>query len=408
MLQVGSDARWSAFEVGLVIPRQNGKGGLLEARQLFGLFLGGERLAVHTAHEFKTCFEHFLRVKALIENTPELEARVKRIRLGAGEQAIELLNGQRLRFLARTSGSGRGLSGDTVYLDEAFALNPEIMGALLPTLSAVPNPQVVYTSSHPKYTQRVLYDLVQRGRSGNSERLLYAEWGNDETVTNDDREAWARANPALGIRIDERVIEAEMAAMSAFAEEFRRERLGIVTDATHIAIVPADMWRTACSSTAAPQGPLTFAVEVSPDRDWAAIVAAGQSADGLTLELVDYRPGTGWIAERCAQLKADHRGRVVIEARSPAAAVVGLVADEIPSGDATKAHGAFYDAVADGTVKVRTDARFDTALAAAAKQPIGDLWRFGRKAGGDVSPLIAAALAAWAAKSGKSFNFFVY
>jgi hypothetical protein len=36
------------------------------------------------------------------------------------------------------------------------------------------------------------------------------------------------------------------------------------------------------------------------------------------------------------------------------------------------------------------------------------LWRFGRKAGGDVSPLIAAALAAWAAKSGKSFNFFVY
>ena len=31
------DGKWAAFEVGLVVPRQNGKGSILEARELAGL-----------------------------------------------------------------------------------------------------------------------------------------------------------------------------------------------------------------------------------------------------------------------------------------------------------------------------------------------------------------------------------
>ena len=213
MLQRDARGLHSAFEAAVVVPRQNGKGGLLEARQLWGLFLGGEVLQVHTAHEFKTCFEHFLRIVSLIENTPDLDAKVQRIRRGAGEQAVELKSGERLRFLARSAGSGRGFSGDAVYLDEAYALTAPIMGALLPTMSAVPNPQLVYTSSAPSFAQPVLFDLVQRGRQGGSPRLFYAEWGNEENVDRHDKDAWYRANPALGIRIDEAFIEAELEAM---------------------------------------------------------------------------------------------------------------------------------------------------------------------------------------------------
>ena len=106
MLQVDQTGRWSAFECAIVVPRQNGKGGLLEARQLFGLFLGGEQLAIHSAHEFRTAFEHFLRITQLIESTPELDQQVQRIRRGAGEQSVELKTGERLRFIARSSGSG--------------------------------------------------------------------------------------------------------------------------------------------------------------------------------------------------------------------------------------------------------------------------------------------------------------
>ncbi|WP_206326328.1 MULTISPECIES: LAGLIDADG family homing endonuclease [unclassified Streptomyces] len=47
------DGSWSAFEVAVNVPRQNGKGALIEARELWGLFIGGEDLILHSAHEFK-------------------------------------------------------------------------------------------------------------------------------------------------------------------------------------------------------------------------------------------------------------------------------------------------------------------------------------------------------------------
>lgn len=157
------DRRWAAFEVACVVPRQNGKGSIEEARQLGGLFYLREPLQVYTAHEFKTAYEHFLRITALIEGCPDMDRKVQRVRRGAGEQAIELRTGERLRFLARTGGSGRGLTGDVVYLDEAFALTAAMMGALLPTMSAVPNPQLWYMSSAPWTTSEVLHGVRRRG-----------------------------------------------------------------------------------------------------------------------------------------------------------------------------------------------------------------------------------------------------
>jgi hypothetical protein len=159
-----AERRWAAFEVACVVSRQNGKGSIEEARQLGGLFYLREPLQVYTAHEFKTAFEHFLRITNLIEGCPEMDRKVQRIRRGAGEQAVELKTGERLRFLARSGGSGRGLTGDVVYLDEAFALTAAMMGALLPTLSAVPNPQLWYMSSAPWRTSEVLHSLRKRGR----------------------------------------------------------------------------------------------------------------------------------------------------------------------------------------------------------------------------------------------------
>jgi phage terminase large subunit-like protein len=86
---------------------------------------------------------------ALFEGDPELKKQIKHIHRANGEQGIELRNGSRLRFVARTKGSGRGFTADLVILDEAYALTPEQMSALIPTLSSRPNPQIWYTSSPP-------------------------------------------------------------------------------------------------------------------------------------------------------------------------------------------------------------------------------------------------------------------
>jgi phage terminase large subunit-like protein len=74
------DGKWSALEVGLLVPRQNGKGAVLMARMLAGLFLFEEELVIYSAHLYSTSSETFLRIKSLVENSDHLRKRCKKPR----------------------------------------------------------------------------------------------------------------------------------------------------------------------------------------------------------------------------------------------------------------------------------------------------------------------------------------
>ena len=67
-----ADGKWSAPTVGLVVGRQNGKNSVLEARELVGLFLLGEKVIVHSALEQATSSEHFRRLLELQLRLAEL------------------------------------------------------------------------------------------------------------------------------------------------------------------------------------------------------------------------------------------------------------------------------------------------------------------------------------------------
>ena len=56
---------WSASEAGLVVSRQNGKGQILLALELYGLLVLGES-NLHTAHAVKTSSDAFRRLWAVI------------------------------------------------------------------------------------------------------------------------------------------------------------------------------------------------------------------------------------------------------------------------------------------------------------------------------------------------------
>jgi phage terminase large subunit-like protein len=245
------DGKWAAFETALIVARQNGKGTVLEALELAALFLFPDvRLILHSAHEFKTAAEAFLRVRALIEDNPEFDSQVSRIRTAAGAEAVELKDGKRLRFVARSSGSGRGFTSDLVILDEAYKLGDQEMAALLPTLSARPDPQVWYTSTAGGPDSIQLGRVRARGVAGGDRSLAFLEWSADEDGYDPaDPADWARANPGLGIRIAPEYVEREMAALGPDA--FARERLSIgdwpVGDAGQWETITADAW-SACAA----------------------------------------------------------------------------------------------------------------------------------------------------------------
>lgn len=390
--------RWETSEVAVIEPRQNGKGSILEARALGGLFLFREQLIVWTAHEFKTAREGFLRTRQYVDNYDHLRRQVKSVRVGAGEEGIELKNGSRLRFLARSGGSGRGFSGDCVFLDEAYALTDDQMAALLPTISARENPQIWYMSSAPLTSSAVLRRICARGRIGGA-GLAYFEWCADDDAASDDPKAWAAANPALGDRIREEAVIRELGSMDD--ADFRRERLGIwAEDAT--SLIPAGKWAALQDADSKALDPVTFAVDVRPDRSGTSIGSAGLRSDGRAhIELVDRRPGTGWVVARLVELqKRWEPADIILDPSGPAGSLIKELEDagiepRLVSGrEMTQACGALYDAVVDGKLRHRGQTEVTRAVEGATTRPLGDAWAWNRKTPDvDISPLVAVTLA---------------
>lgn len=402
------DERWTAPEVGVVEPRQNGKGAILEARALAGLVMFQERLILWSAHKFDTAQEHFLRVKSLFDNTDHLRKRVKTVRLAAGEQGIEMLNGCRLRFLARTGGSGRGFSPDVLILDEAYALTDEQIAAVMPALSARPNIQVWYASSAPSVSSVVLRRLCKRGRAG-GDGLAYYEWCAADDAPSDDRDAWVQANPALGVRISEDAIVRERGSMSE--EDFRRERLGIWAENADSAVIDTDAWGKLADPISQVTDPVAFGVDVTPDRAVAAVGCVGRRSDGLMHgEVVDHRRGTGWVVPRVVELvqrwgpcavvldPAGAAGAFIPELEEHGVQVkpdpVGTRLEVVTAREYAQACGGFVDDVSNGRWRHLGQDMLDAAAAGARTRPLGDAWAWTRKTSSvDISPLVAVTLA---------------
>jgi phage terminase large subunit-like protein len=407
--------KWSAFEVGLVVARQNGKGSILEARELAGLYLFREKLILHSAHEFKTAEEAFKRLLALIQSSPDLDREVSRIRVSHGEEGIELRTGQRLRFIARSTGSGRGFTGDCVILDEAYNLDDRAMAALLPTLSARPNPQLWYASSAGMPESQQLNALRERGIKGESRGLVYLEWSAAPDADRDDVAVWAQANPALGYMhgdgsgLTHDYVARERDALSDAA--FARERCGVWDDAALSGVFDIATWVDLSDPTSTPLDPVSFGIDTSPDRSSSSIAVVGRRTDGnLHIEVVDAKPGTGWLVNRMVQLNTRWSPRsVVIDPAGPSGSLIdelrraGVRVTEVTPREMAQACGSYYDAVVERRVRHLSQPELTTAMSVARKRPLAEAWAWHRRTPtSDITPLVAATLAMHGSRLGIS------
>ncbi|MFL4904654.1 terminase [Streptomyces sp. MMS24-I2-30] len=426
-LRERADGNWAAFEVAVNVPRQNGKGAIIEARELAGLFLLGERLILHSAHEFKTSRVAFQRVQSLILGCPDLRKRVKRMLNNTTETSITLVTGQTLQFLARSGGSGRGFTGDCNILDEAMILGDDAMGALMPTMSAVENPQLWYLGSAGIGSPSVQLARLRRRAQAAVESgaadpsLLYFEWSVDPhadecprgCTEHDDPDSpgsWARANPSLGYLISPEFVRNERASLGS-GGVFERERLGVgeypSDEADTWQVISEEAWRALAVADAERSAPVAFAIDMTPERSHAAICAAFRWRGGVHVTVVDHRPGTGWIVERAKELHGKWGPHCwVVDPASAAASLIPALEDEgeglgvevvkPKAREMAAACGQFYDAVTTQSLTHFDEAPLASALAGAQKRDLGDAWAWARRTVGvDISPLVAATEAAW-------------
>lgn len=461
---------WSAFECALICSRQNGKNSCLEIRELGGLFILGETMLIHTAHEFKASAEHFRRVRDTVTGYDELRRRVKAVTTSHGDEAIELRPkptlifgpngkhirknvGARLRFLARSRGSGRSFTADAVIYDEAMILSDDQVGASMPTMSAVPNPQMIYTAS-AGYHDSVQLATVRRRLLRNEQTLMGAEWSirahtdtcpRDEIGgrksnryvvcgehdDRDDPRSWAKANPALGRRITLDHIRKELSGMSL--DTFDRERNGVgdwPTEEESWAVVTEDQWlKCVLPDPGGATRPVVFAVDVSPDMTSATIAAAWERTGPPAPVISDAmftgkrpvrvvveiprgcsREGTAWLVPRLVELKAQWRpAAIVFPKNGPAAGLIDEAVqnrlDVITASSADEA-AAFALFISDikanppGIIHLGKEQApgLWAAVASADTREIGDGGRgwSRRTSESDITPVTAATLARWA------------
>lgn len=403
----------AAFEAAVICARQNMKTVAFQAAALADLFLFEQRLVVWTAHLFDTAQEAFRDIVALVDGCQYLSREVRKVSRSRGEEGIELTSGARLNFLARSKTGGRGLSGDKVFLDEAFALSPAEMGSLLPTLSARPAPQVRYGSSAGLESSGILRGIRARGRAGNDPSLAYLEWCAPEDgcalpdcshalgvegCALDDRDLWQLANPALGRRLDVDVIAAERRALPPV--EFARERLGWWEDppADDGAVIPAEAW-VACQdrSSRFGSGPSALGLYLTGDRATAYVAAVGTAAGGVRhVELVweglpsrAVKAVEGLVAKRQAPLVLDpgsHAGSLIGDLEAAGVTVVQIKLQELAA-----ACGQLYDAVRDGTIRHIGQPQLDLAVFGSTTRTTSrDAWVW---KGPATPPLMAVTLA---------------
>jgi hypothetical protein len=437
LLACRADGRWACFEYAEFVARQNGKGGILEARVLAGFLLLDEQLIMWSAHEYKTAMEAFLRFRNLLrrlgkqvgnnENLLDIDGVLVKINNTNGEEGFERLDtNARIKFVARSKSSGRGFSGDLVIIDEAFAYTFLQQEALMPTMRARKNPQIIYTSSPPLDGESgdVMFALKARADAGGDDSLGYRDWGAEGDLDHldqldlDDVELWAATNPAFGIRVTEEATRRDRRGMSD--KGFAREILGVwprKVEGNNTVIDPA-LWTVLADedSRRTAEGGVAIGLDLSPLRDYGAIVVYGVRADGLGhVQLADYRPGSKWVVGRLVELRATLGPLAIAMGRgtfayleteldkndfhrpeNPEAPEPGDLA-VTGALDMSAGAGQILDGVREAAFRYIPNRHLDTAVAGARTRKSNDTiaWT-ATGADCDISPLVAMTVARWA------------
>jgi hypothetical protein len=316
-MSLRADGLWLAQSVVDVEPRQNGKTAVFGIRALAGVYLLKEPLIVWTAHEFKTAKQSFLWVKDMVTNYDHLRRHVKSIRQSGATTEVELGNPRRtISFLARSGGSGRGFAKvSPLLMDEAYALSPEQLAAISYATSVAPNPQTWYASSAPLKDSEVLREMAIRGRSGKG-RAIYFEWSAAGKVNDLEKlvtgvklypgehqnapgypqllELVAQANRAFPHRLTEQTILNELEIVPA--PQIVRERLGVFSEEEAGGKIDPDRWQSIEDPESRREGDVSLAVDLSIERDWAAVSMYGKREDGLSHgQVLKFAPGADWV-----------------------------------------------------------------------------------------------------------------
>lgn len=409
----------------LEVPRQNGKTGVSDPRETWGLIARGEQI-LHTAQEFQTAKKAFDRLRKKFGTRkgdpyakyPELNALVDHYTVSANQMILDLTNGGHIEFRTRGNNSdmGRGGTFDLVVIDEAQAYTEEQDASLSPLNSAAPSgsPQTILMGTPPVIGAKgiIFTRAIERMRENPQEGDCIHEWSTSSIGDIRDKNRWYRMNPSLGYQLLEKSLEKDAATMSE--DTFAREHLGFLPKEIRKEsyLISEKLWDSCKSSEVRPDGKLAYGIKFSPDGAEVCLCGAVVPEDGPSrVELIERKSTSqsltwlaDWLNDRYKKASC-----VVIDGKNGVDVLVEKIADvwkakgsviRPSSRDVIASVSMLMDSLNDKSVTwYEKQLALRDSATTSIKRSIGrDGFGFG---GENATPIEAASLALWGARTTK-------
>lgn len=424
-------------KVGCTVPRQSGKTSLILPVAVHrAQAWPGQRIryAAQSGTEARQKWED--------DQLPMLKAAgyvpdKARVRKANGREAIIWRKTGSIHSLhASTERSGHGKTLHLGLLDEYFAqVDYRVFSAWSPAMVTVEDAQSWWFSTAGTSASVPMNADKERGRAltaGGPTRTAYFEWSADDEADYTAQQTWLGCMPALcpaapcrcsphwrhTVTLD--TMRAELEDAQGDAEKLAEWLRAYMNWTRDDADVEADpnvpslaQWELLADAGAPAGDVVALAVDVTPLRDRAAILAVGDGPDGVPrMVVLDHGEGVGWLMRRILELRDELKPVAwAIDEKSGANSLIlpmeqagitrmgkdphrgGLWVPSVPELGAACA--SFSDRVRGGDLIHLGQDELTLALAGARTRPIGDgSWAWGRKiASSDISPLVAGSLA---------------
>lgn len=400
--------------VGVSVSRQNGKTTLICARIARQLIPPRQTVA-YTAQDRGLARTKWAEHVELLMGTPFAD-RVAHVDRTNHREMLVMDNGSRYMPVTPSARkAARSLSVDLAVVDEANS--HETMGvvsAIQPAMAARPHAQIWLLSNAGDSRSGLWRHYTDVGRlevDNPASTMAWLEWAADPDTDPFDRQAWADANPSLGLTGG--IMEAALSdgALTMDRATFFREHLNVWADAGSLVGIDPALWAACRRDEVMPGTDVALGLDFTPERDRGALIVAGpaegQADDLVALEVLESGSDLDAIVARAAEVACRWDALITIDRGSPAASAVPTLerltqrpdgthrVRLIPLTELVRACGDFHDATRLARISHRGDYRLSDAVTSATKRPVGDAWAWKRRGSADISPLVAATLARW-------------
>lgn len=424
-------------EVVITVPRQSGKTTLYLTWQINRCTSPRWRQpqrSAFTAQSGKDARDKWLdELYPLIRRSRKVMPLVSRMNEGMGNESIRFRNGSLIRLLSTSSSSGHSKTLHQAVLDEIWHdADSRREQGLRPAMITVPDAQLLVCSTAGTEMSFVLNHKVAVGRlaaeADIGHGVAYIEYSAPDDWDPGDEESYYGFMPALcpdppchcgggrwrhTVTLD--AVRAERQAMEA--PDFARA-YGNISHTPRMnqwQVIPEARWLSRRKPGARTGGLVALAADVTPDRTWSAIAAAGVRVDGegRVVEVtadpgkshpgdrIDHRPGTSWVIPRLKELQERVAPCVVVtsdRALADAAEESDLKVILANAGNMASSASMLFDGFAGTSPDVwhLDQPELTDAVAGATKRTLGDGWAWDRRSVSvDISPLVACSLALW-------------